>query len=428
MNATALKPAVSVDNPPDEAIQEPINALVLVQTATPLAVFSENGLDPLIERIENHARTIALDISTDKGRKQIRSLAHNIAQSKTALDDMGKKLVAGWKEQAKKVDLERARAWDRLDNLQKEIRQPLTEWEDREKNRIAAHEANLAEIAQAGSYTAVNWQTLPLQTMQDRLAELQRDKIDWQEFSARAKLATETAISTITAAIVKRQKHDAEQAELARLRKEEEERKQREHEEYIARAAAEQARLLAEEEARKVAEAEAARVRAEQEKAERERQRIQREKEAAEARARRAEQEKKDAEARAERDRIAAEEKAKRQKAEAEARAAKAEQDRIAVEARAKEDARIAAEKAAADKKVAEEAAAKRERDRIEGEKKAEANAAAKREADTKHREHVNGEAVTALSRELWHLSEEDCFRVVKAIAAGNIPHIKISY
>ena len=277
MTATALHAV-------DPIKAHPVSALALVETVTAVEVFTENGLDPILERIEKEVRSLALDISTPKGRKEIASLARKIANSKTAIEELGKNLVTPLKEQAKKIDLERSRAWDRLEALQKEIRQPLTDWENSEKDRVAKHEAKLAEIILTGSHTAANWQTMPVEEMNDRLKQLLSDKTDWQEFSQRAKLALEAATDAIAAAILKRQKHDAEMAELVRLRKEEEERKQREYDEHIAKTAAEQARLLAEEEARKAAEAEAARVAAEKAKAEQERLRIQREKEEAEAR------------------------------------------------------------------------------------------------------------------------------------------------
>lgn len=420
MTATAMHAAY-----PETAQAHPISALALVETVTAVEVFTEDGLDPILDRIETEVRSIALDISTDKGRKEIASVAHKIAKSKTALDKMGKDLVAGWKDNAKKVDIERARAWDRLEALQKEIRQPLTEWENRDKQRIADHEANLVTIANLGNHTAANWQTMPVEEMNERLKTILGGKTDWQEFSLRAKLAVESASEAIAAAILKRQKHDSEMAELARLRKEEEERKQREHEDRLKAAAAETARKEAEEQARKAAEAEAARVKAEQEKAEKDRLRIQREKEAAEAKAKR------DAEEAATR-----EAKIAREKEEAEARAAQAVKDRIAAEAKAKEDARIAAEKAERDKKAAEEAATKRERDRIVVEKKIEADAKAKREADKAHRAKINNEAMQALLSIMFsddpqyatEIQKVGAMEIVKAIAKGEIPHITISY
>ncbi len=295
-----------------------MNELITLDTLQPLQVFTENGLDPLIDKVEKEARSILLDISTEKGRKEIASLAHKIAKSKTALDKMGKDLVSGWKEQAKKVDTERSKAWDRLEALQKEIRQPLTDWEDREKARIATHEAKLAEIESGGRATLENWQTLSVEAMNDRLKEIEAEAaVDWQEFCVRAKQAIAEAVASIRSALQRREAHDKEQAELARLRREEAERKQREHEERLKAEAAAKAKAEAEENAKKAAEAEAERVKAEQEKAEKERLRIQREKEEAEARANKAEE-----------DRLAA-----IQKAEAERKTAeeKAEKERVAV-------------------------------------------------------------------------------------------------
>ena len=239
---------------------QPVTALALIETMTAVQVFSENGLDPLIDRIERDTRTIVLDVSTKKGREQIASLSYMVAKSKTALDKMGQDLVADWKKNSKKVDAERARAWNRLEALQKEIRQPLTEWEDREKTRCGQHEARLAQIAQYATDVTANWLVVPIEQMNRRLQEYLTNETDWQEFSVRAKLALEAATDAIASAILKRQKHDADQAEFARLRKEEEERKQRAHEERLKAEAAKKARLEAEEEAREKAEAEAARL------------------------------------------------------------------------------------------------------------------------------------------------------------------------
>lgn len=416
---------VEVENDAPHAATPTGLEIVISKALSPVEVFTANGLDAILERIESETRSIVLDISSKKGREQIASLAHKIAKSKTALDAAGKELVAGWKESAKKVDAERSRGWDRLEALQKEVRQPLTEWEDAEKKRVADHEENLVRMETAVRSISEHWQTMPLDDMQERLKAITEFNPNWQEFAGKAKLATEAAISAITASIVKRQAYDAEQAELARLRKEEEIRKLREHEERIRAEAAEKARIAAESEAKRQADTEAARVKVEQEKAEQERVKIRREKDEAEARA-----------AKAESDRIASEKLATERVAKVEAeriaseklaaeRAAKSETDRIAAEAKAKEDARRASEKAAKDKKAAEEAAAKRERDRIADQQKAEADATAEREADKAHRAKVNNEALHVLKN---LVDEKSAKAVIEAIAKGNIPHISIRY
>jgi colicin import membrane protein len=360
-----------------------MNDLVVIESLNPLTVFTESGLDPILDRIEKEAKSILVDISTEKGRKEAASLAYKIAQSKTALDKLGKDLVADWKEQAKKVDVERARAWDRLETLQKEVRSPLTEWENKEKERVAAHEAAIAEIDQQ----VLGLEDAAAEEIERRIArciEIGGSR-GWEEFTARAKVAHDQIHAALVAKLAARSKHEAEQAELARLRQEELERKQREREATIAAEAAAKANAEAE-----------AKAREEAGKAERMRLAIQQEKEAAEARA-----------TKAEADRIASEEKAK---SDALAAAEKAERDRVAAAEQAKRDA---------------EAAAQRERDKIEAERKAEAEAAAKREADKKHRAKINNDALHVLK----NLVEEDKAKaIIEAIARGHIPHLKIEY
>lgn len=349
--------------------------LVLSKGISATLLFNDNGLGPILERIETEARSAALDISTPKGRKDVASLAYKIARSKSAIDELGKELVSGWKEKAKKVDAERARARDRLEALQAEIRQPLTDWENADKERIARHEAAISAILEIANTASQNWQSLPLQEMKNRLAQIAGDTTDWKEFSVRAKQACEAALSSLSAAILRRQSYDAEQAELARLRKEEEERKQRAHEERLKAEAADKARREAEVEAKRAADAEASRVRVEQEKAEQERKRLERE------------------------------------AADANARAAKAEADRIAADQKAKRDA---------------EAAALRERERIEAQQRADAEAAAKRETDRAHRASIHNAALQAFTSA--GITSDIARQVVEVIARGIVPHISIAY
>ncbi|MDX9896843.1 MAG: hypothetical protein RBS34_15445, partial [Desulfofustis sp.] len=104
-----------------------------------LAVFfnGDNSLDRLLDRIEQEALSLVPDVSTAKGRGEIKSLAYKVAQSKTALDNAGKQLVAEAKQKLAAVDAERKKARDRLDALKAQVRQPLTEWEQAEDRRVA---------------------------------------------------------------------------------------------------------------------------------------------------------------------------------------------------------------------------------------------------------------------------------------------------
>lgn len=387
---------------------ETSTALVLIQQKDAPQYFVANGLDPIIEKIRAEVTGIVPDISTPKGRKEIASLAYKVAQSKTAVDEMGKNLTEEWKTKSKAVDAERKRWREAMDALKEEVRAPLTEWENADKARIAAHEAALIDL----DALAANLDGLTAAELEARIAQAKEvfQHRDWQEFGQRAQSSHDQVEDKLQKKLEARRQYEAEQAELARLRREEAERQQRERDERLKAEAAEQARKDAEEKARKEAEEEAARVKAEQERQEQERLRIQQEAEAAAAR----------------------EEAAKREAAEAEARAKKAEEERKAAEEKAEADRIAAAEQAERDRKEAEEAAAQRERDRIAAEQRQREEETARREADKAHRAKIDNEAMKAL---LTVLASDNLLTaaaaanaVVAAIAKGQIPHVKISY
>lgn len=344
------------------ALIEP-NAIVAAFKAT-------DKMDEILGRIETETRSHAPDVSTDKGRKAIASLAFKIAKSKTAMDAAGKALNETARAQINKVDAERRRAWDRLEKLQAEIRQPLTDWEAEEKARVDAIKARIERLRTAH-------ETVMDATSEQIGALLHRVEItviddSWAEFVADAARHKDQAIATLRNMRDFAADREAQAAELARLR--------------------------AEAEAR----AEADRIREEQERAERERL-------AAERAA---------AELQAEHERL---------KQEAVANAAKE------AEARAKAAAELAAKEAAdreaklraeieAEKQRAEQAA-QAERDRIAAAEKAEADALAQRKADAAHRARVQAAIAEALDAYM----AMGAMGVADALIGGVIPHIRVT-
>ncbi|EPY03527.1 hypothetical protein [Magnetospirillum fulvum] len=370
-------------------------ALVIFdQPMTPAALFAPGATDPLIARIKAEVAKEVVDPTTEKGRKAIISLAMKVTKTKTAIDAARKDLVSDEKKRLAAIDAEGRRIWDELETLAKDVRRPVTEYEEREKNRIAAHEAAVAAIRALAD--------LPpdptIGQIAERLADAEAVSTEGrEEFTALAAQAKASVVETLTAKLKATKKADEDRAELERLRREAAERERREREEAAARKAKEEA------------EAEAARLAAEAARAaEAERQRIQREAEereaAIKAEAERKEREAAEALARAEREKAEA-------KAAAEAAARKAEEDRI----RAEEDA-----------KRREQEAADRERQRIAAEKAAEEEATRKREADKVHRARINNEAPAGLVA--TGLDEDTAKKAIKAIALGQVPHVTISY
>jgi hypothetical protein len=350
-----------------QTILEPTELAIYTNAKLP-ALFEKNGCDPIIDRIREEAKreVSGHDISTDTGRKKLASVARKVASSKVALDDAGKELVASLKRQTTSIDAERRRMRDTLDELRDEIRKPLTEYEEREKARIDAHEIAIADFAALLDHAP--------EIIMDELVALleQANQLhagrDWEEFAVKAagvrsivvkKLSEELAIAR-------------EEAELLQKREEQErldrERIQREREERIAAAAAEHARKQAEEEARK-------RVEHEQMKA-----RV------------------------AEANRIAAQQKAKRDAEEAAARLKAAQE-------KAQRDAQEAVE---------------RERERVEKEQKAKQAEEAKREANKKHRKTVHAAITKALAK--LTIDQSMAEQIILAIDAGDVPHVKILY
>lgn len=358
--------------------------LAIVRTLTADVVFVPGGVEAILRKVEAEVRAIKTDISTDPGRSAIASLAYKVARSKTALDEMGKTLVADLKAKTNAIDAERRTIRERLDALRDEVRKPLTDWENAEKERVADHEAALVAVSDLATAFAG---PQPSEVYRTRLRMIDSTMArDWQEFAARAAVAESEARAKLNGLLEAAEKQEAERAELERLRREQAERERREREERIAAEAAELARQEAETKAR--AEAEAAERRAREE-----RERHEREKAQAEQAAR-----------------------------DAEERARKAEAERVASEERAKAAAEEAAQQAARREQEAVEA----ERERVAAAKAAEEAETARREADKKHKAAINRGAAEAFVA--GGLSQEAARTAVTLIAQRSIPNVSIQY
>ncbi len=349
-------------------------ALVLVNNKTPLELFGpKNSLNEILDNLERDIRSIDLDISTAAGRKNVASIAYKVAKTKTTLDAMGKGLTDEARKQIGMIDADRRKMRARLDTLKDEVRKPLTEWEDKEKNRVEALEKALNDLVMLADLPS----NQDIGETADRIKKA--SKIygrDWEEFQHRADAEHDSTIKKLEAALKEAKKRADEKAELEKLRREKEARELKEREELIAREAAAKAQKEAEEKAAR---------------------------QAAEAEKR----------AKAERDEI---ERKARIAREAAAKKATEDQAKIDAAEAARKDAECKAKQAAQD-----------ERGRIEAEKKAEQEQAKEREANKKHRAKINNLAFNAISF-LGRISESNAKVIVEAIAKGEIPNVKILY
>lgn len=241
----------------------------------------EGGTRALFERVSENARSVVFDMGVKKDRESLKSFAYSLARIKTTVDNHGKELVSGIKQQAAVIDADRKFWRDNMELLQEEIRKPLTDFEQAEKDRVNGHNAFIMSFVVMSAPQA--YENRDSSFIEGIVSEIENTVIDdsLEEFKEQAELAKFKALDVLRAALADRQKYKAEQAELERLRIAEQQRIQQEREAQIAREAAEKATREAEEKAR----LEAERVQREKAEAEQREARLKAEKEAAELRA-----------------------------------------------------------------------------------------------------------------------------------------------
>ena len=208
--------------------------LDVINHSNALDIFTKGGLSAILESVEIKVRAMALDGSTAKGREEIRSVAYKITRTKTALDAEGKKLTETWRASTAKVNADRKVAQERLDSLAEEVRAPLTEFENKEKTRVAAHESALSEISGLSEMMR-KYPDMPAALIEDHARDFSALHVgrNWEEFTTRAARVRAEVSGYIESRIVERRKFDADQKELARLRAEELARQRRVREEKI---------------------------------------------------------------------------------------------------------------------------------------------------------------------------------------------------
>ena len=160
-----------------------------------------------------------------RDQKGIASMAYKVAQTKTLLDNLGKDLTADWKAKAKVVDEERKRMREELDALKDQVRTPLTEFENREKERVAALEKRIELIKALAIDVDESGNKLSSKQLAERLVAAKGVDIEsFEEMVTDAALAKDKAIAALEAHVARREREEAEAAELERLRKEAAER------------------------------------------------------------------------------------------------------------------------------------------------------------------------------------------------------------
>lgn len=206
--------------------EEPGTALLVMEPLIKNAVTifgKEKGLDPFIEKIKERVASTDLDISTERGRKNIGSLARQIGSAKMDIKEIAQGLTEGWRKQTKAVTTETTRMEKELDALRDQVKAPLVEWKEKNDRRIAQHETDILEI---GNTTTGSWADLSMEELKERRESLKKyEGKDWEEFVQRGTDALKSAITILDEGIAKKEVWLKEQAELEASRRREQERK-----------------------------------------------------------------------------------------------------------------------------------------------------------------------------------------------------------
>lgn len=337
------------------------------------ALYVANGLDHFLAQIREYAKETP-DVTTQKGRDRIGSLARAVGSSKKTIEEPGRAYLRHLKEAVKPAEEELRRFTRECDAIRDAILLPRAEWDAEQARLKAEAEAKAAEEA----YNA----------MRD---DADKDNATFDKAKADALALKIEADHEI--ALLMNEKFDRDAADA----KAEAERQRIAHEEELKRQAVEQAQREADEKIQREREAALQReADLKSQAAQAEANRI--------AADKKAEQDRIDAANKAEADRLAVAQQAEREKQEAiaaEQLKAKQEAERIQLEAKQKEDARLAEEK-----RIADEAAA--------------------RAANVEHKRAINQQAVADLVAA--GITEECAVQCVKAIAKGQVSAIAITY
>lgn len=227
------------------------------QELTAQDLFESGELKNHVQKIIDNVKSIIIDPSEPKGRDEIKSLAYKVAQTKTHVDKCRKAYIEDKQKFIKMVNANCAEVVEMLQNLQDEVRKPVTDFENREKERVSELKLRLSMIE---NYKQFNGLT-PIESINNALKEVSSfDPLSMEEFTHTAHKLKEEVLAYLSGTLLLAEEYAEKEAQRIKLEAQEKERLEKERIERIEREATERAEKEA---AQKIKEAE---ERAEREK------------------------------------------------------------------------------------------------------------------------------------------------------------------
>jgi hypothetical protein len=221
------------------------------------ALTHPDALTTLLAEVKTRVDTFDGTTDTAKGRKEIASLAYKIAQTRVAIDKIGKNEIAVVKAEVEKYDGARKVAKDTLTGYQSDVRAPLDKWEDlraKAKDSIV----KMVDLAMSCALIGVR----DIQASIKRLEEADVERYP-EEMREEATSCVKDCLEKANEFLAQKQKANEDERELERLRKVEQDQKAKDEQARIIAEATETARLDA---LREIKAAESKAAQAEQDK------------------------------------------------------------------------------------------------------------------------------------------------------------------
>lgn len=221
------------------------SALAKVDKMTPEQIFVPGTMDSILAAIREEVtkQAVSLDISTEANRKALAALAFKVTKSKTFIENQRKSLVAGEKKRLQTIDAEGRRIWDILEGIAAEVRKPLTDWEQVDKDRILRHERTLERLLDLARVQF----GISIEGITSLIVEAEAiDPAKMEEFAQLATSHKDNALKELNLALTTAAETVRQKAENEQLRAEAAERATQERAISAAKIAREQAEQIAE--------------------------------------------------------------------------------------------------------------------------------------------------------------------------------------
>ncbi len=221
-------------------------------------LYQEGVVDIFLDVIKKQALSeVPIKVGTKAERQHIISMAAKIAKTKVHIDNLGKELVIDWKKKSKLIDSDRRRYREGLDALRDQVRQPVTDWEKAEEQRIynikTAIQNNVGDYYRLPALQERFHFNLSSKFLNEILLQI-RDTVinsEYAEFEKEAHQEKAFTIAELLLEITRMVEAEEKEALIAKELKESQEKAQKERDERIANEAIlqEQARMEAERQA-----------------------------------------------------------------------------------------------------------------------------------------------------------------------------------